>query len=91
MVLEAEPFLLFQRGEKGIIKRFDNLPYPLFLEEGNSNIHRKTEIPMTFIEYLKLKKNIADPESQDLNDLMDDYYDDYMMYLKGVKEGCSTK
>jgi len=46
---------------------------------------------MTFIEYLKMKKGIADPESQDLNDLMDDYYDDYMMYLKGVKDGCSTK
>lgn len=45
---------------------------------------------MTFLDYVKIKKGI-DPEGKDLNDLMDDYYDDYLMYLRGTKEGCGPK
>ncbi len=46
---------------------------------------------MTFIQYLKMKKGIEDAESRDLNELMDDYYDEYLMFLKGIKDGCGTK
>lgn len=42
---------------------------------------------MTFLQYLKIKKKI-DTESEDLDDLMDEYYDEYLDYLKGVKDGC---
>lgn len=42
---------------------------------------------MTFTQYIKIKKGI-DPEEKDLSDLMDEYYDEYMEYLKGVKDGC---
>lgn len=42
---------------------------------------------MTFNEYLKVKKGI-DPESRDLMDLMDEYYDEYQDFLMGVKDGC---
>ncbi len=42
---------------------------------------------MTFAEFLKIKKSI-DPEGKDMMDLMDEYYDEYQDYLKGVKDGC---
>ncbi|HLC18895.1 MAG TPA: hypothetical protein VJM57_07780 [Thermodesulfobacteriota bacterium] len=42
---------------------------------------------MTFIQYLKVKKGMETDE-KDLMELMDEYYDEYMEYLKGVKEGC---
>lgn len=43
---------------------------------------------MTFIEYLKIKKGI-DTEGKNAFDFMDEYYDEYMEYLRGVKDGCS--
>ncbi len=42
---------------------------------------------MTFMQFLKIKKEI-DPEGKDLDDLMDDYYEEYQDFLKGVKDGC---
>ena len=42
---------------------------------------------MTFNEYLKVKKEI-DPAQRDLSDLTEEYYDEYLEYLRGVKEGC---
>ncbi|MEK7773840.1 MAG: hypothetical protein AAB307_05785 [Deltaproteobacteria bacterium] len=45
---------------------------------------------MTFLQYVKQKKGI-DPEGKDLNELMNEYYDDYLMFLRGVKDGCSPK
>lgn len=45
---------------------------------------------MTFKEYLKLKKGI-DTEGKDVFEFMDDYYDEYMAFLKGVKDGCGPK
>ncbi|GMR04332.1 MAG: hypothetical protein BMS9Abin23_0228 [Thermodesulfobacteriota bacterium] len=42
---------------------------------------------MTFLQFLKIKKKI-DPEGKDLDDLMDDYYDEYTEFLKGQKDGC---
>ncbi len=45
---------------------------------------------MTFTDFLKQKKNI-DPEGKDLNELMDEYYDEYLMCMKGVKDGCSAE
>lgn len=45
---------------------------------------------MTFGEFLKLKKGI-DPEGKDLDDLMDEYYDEYTLFLRGVKDGCGPK
>ena len=44
---------------------------------------------MTFSQFLKLKKGI-DQEEKDLNDLMDEYYDEYLEFLKGVKDGCAS-
>lgn len=43
---------------------------------------------MTFKEYLKIKKNI-DMEGKEVFEFMDDYYDEYMAFLRGVKDGCS--
>ena len=45
---------------------------------------------MTFAQFLKLKKGI-DPEGKDLGDLMDEYYDEYTLFLRGVKDGCGPK
>lgn len=45
---------------------------------------------MTFTQYLKVKKEI-DPEGKDLDDLMDEYYDEYTAYLRSVKDGCNAK
>ncbi|MBI5343819.1 MAG: hypothetical protein HZB83_00510 [Deltaproteobacteria bacterium] len=45
---------------------------------------------MTFTQFLKVKKGI-DPECKDLDDLMDEYYDEYTGYLMGVKDGCGPK
>lgn len=45
---------------------------------------------MTFLQYLQIKKKI-DTEGKDLMDLTDEYYDEYMDFLKGVKDGCSPK
>ncbi len=42
---------------------------------------------MTFTQYLKIKKEI-DPDSREMSDLMDEYYDDYMEYLSKLKDGC---
>lgn len=44
---------------------------------------------MTFKEWLKIKKNI-DTEGKDVFDFMDDFYDEYMAFLKGVKDGCGS-
>lgn len=43
---------------------------------------------MTFVEFLKVKKEI-DPEGQDIDELMSDHYDEYAEYLHQLKEGCS--
>lgn len=45
---------------------------------------------MTFNQYLKVKLGI-DPESAELDELMDEHYDEYMEYLKGVKDGCGPE
>ncbi len=45
---------------------------------------------MTFIQFLKIKKGI-DPEGKDLNELMNEYYDEYTSFLMGTKDGCSPK
>ena len=45
---------------------------------------------MTFIEFLKVKKEI-DVDRKKAMDYMDDYYDEYLMYLRGVKDGCAPK
>ncbi len=42
---------------------------------------------MTFTQYLKAKKDV-DPDSREMSDLMDEYYDDYMEFLRGLKDGC---
>lgn len=44
---------------------------------------------MTFKEFLKQKKNI-DTDNIDPMELMDDYYDEYKLFLTGVKDGCSA-
>lgn len=50
----------------------------------------KRRLEMTFLQYVKQKKGV-DPEGKDLNELMNEYYDDYLMYLRGVKDGCGPK
>ncbi len=45
---------------------------------------------MTFLEYLRVKKGL-DTDSMDFNDLMDEYYEEYVEYLQGVKDGCGPK
>jgi len=45
---------------------------------------------MTFLQYLQIKKKI-DTKDKDLMDLTDEYYDEYMDFLKGMKDGCSQK
>ncbi|MBI5810725.1 MAG: hypothetical protein HZB21_06020 [Deltaproteobacteria bacterium] len=45
---------------------------------------------MTFTQFLKVKKGI-DPDGKDLDDLMDEYYDEYTGYLREVKDGCGPK
>ncbi|MFQ5441369.1 MAG: hypothetical protein ACE5EB_01440 [Thermodesulfobacteriota bacterium] len=42
---------------------------------------------MTFLQFLKIKKEI-ETEGKDLGDLMDEYYEEYTEFLKGVKDGC---
>ena len=43
---------------------------------------------MTFNEFLKIKKKI-DPETQDIDELMAEHYDEYTEFLMTLKEGCS--
>lgn len=45
---------------------------------------------MTFAQYLKIKKNI-DPDGKDMMELTDDYYDEYLEFMRGVKDGCGPK
>ncbi len=42
---------------------------------------------MTFIEFLKKRKKI-DPEGKDLDELMDEYYDEYIAFMRTLKDGC---
>ncbi|MDH4226807.1 MAG: hypothetical protein OEV59_03500 [Deltaproteobacteria bacterium] len=42
---------------------------------------------MTFIEFLKKKKDI-DPDTRDLDELMDEYYEEYKAFMTGLKDGC---
>ncbi len=42
---------------------------------------------MTFLEFLKVKKGIA-TDGKHISEFMDDYYDEYLAFLKGVKDGC---
>ena len=44
---------------------------------------------MTFLEFLKIKKDI-DAAEGDLDELMDEYYDEYSDFLATIKDGCST-
>ncbi len=56
----------------------------------NEEIRKKINFQggkMTFTQYLKAKKGI-DPDSKEMSDLMDEYYDDYMEYLSKLKDGC---
>lgn len=43
---------------------------------------------MTFLEFLKIKKEI-DPSEKDMGELMAEHYDEYLQYLLTVKEDCS--
>ena len=45
---------------------------------------------MTFLEFLKIKKGI-DTDGKQMFEFMYDYYDEYLLYLRGVKEGCGPK
>ncbi len=45
---------------------------------------------MTFLEYLRVKKGL-DTEKRDFGELMDRYYDEYIEYLQGVKDGCGPE
>ena len=45
---------------------------------------------MSFLEWLKIKKGI-DTTDKNVFDFMDEYYDEYMLFLKGTKDGCSPK
>jgi len=45
---------------------------------------------MSFLDWLKVKKGI-DTEGKTIADFMDDYYDEYLIFLKGTKDGCSPK
>lgn len=45
---------------------------------------------MTFIEFLKVKKDI-DPEARDMDELMAEHYDEYTDYLMHLKEGCDPE
>ena len=45
---------------------------------------------MTFIEFLKIKKEI-DPEGRDLSELTDEYYEEYTEYLMAQKDGCGPE
>ncbi|MCK5236791.1 MAG: hypothetical protein KAR06_07380 [Deltaproteobacteria bacterium] len=42
---------------------------------------------MNFKEFLKIKKEV-DPETEDMNELMDKYYDEYTEFMMGLKDGC---
>lgn len=42
---------------------------------------------MTFLEFLKVKKGIV-MDGKQIFEFMDDYYDEYLTFLKGVKDGC---
>ncbi len=44
---------------------------------------------MTFLEYLRVKKGI-DTADREMDSLMDEYYDEYIEYLRGVKDGCGS-
>ncbi len=45
---------------------------------------------MTFLEFLKIKKKI-DTDGKNVFDFMDEYYDEYLIYLKQTKDGCGPK
>lgn len=45
---------------------------------------------MTFKEFLKIKKGI-DTDSKNVFEFMDDYYDEYQDFLRGIKDGCGPK
>lgn len=45
---------------------------------------------MTFKEFLKIKKGI-DTDSRNVFEFMDDYYDEYLAFLRGIKDGCGPK
>ncbi len=42
---------------------------------------------MTFLEFLKRKKGI-DMEGKEIFEFMDEYYDEYLAFLRGDKDGC---
>lgn len=43
---------------------------------------------MTFKEFLKQKKDIK-WEGYDIDDLMDEHYEEYIEFMRGQKDGCS--
>ncbi len=45
---------------------------------------------MTFIEFLKIKKEI-DPEGHDMDELMADHYEEYTDFLLTQKESCTPE
>lgn len=45
---------------------------------------------MTFNEFLKVKKGI-DPAEFELDELMENYYDEYTDFLSALKDGCGPE
>jgi len=45
---------------------------------------------MTFMEFIRQKKEI-DIEGKNPFDFMDEYYEEYMEFMKGIKDGCGPK
>lgn len=48
------------------------------------------EDAVTFLEFLKQKKGI-NTDGKNMFEFMDDYYDEYLSFLRGVKDGCGPK
>jgi hypothetical protein len=44
---------------------------------------------MTFIEFLKVKKDI-NPDAHDMDELMAEHYDEYTEFLLTQKDGCGA-
>lgn len=45
---------------------------------------------MTFAEFLKVKKKV-DVEGSDMDELMDEYYDEYTKFMMQLKDGCGPE
>jgi hypothetical protein len=45
---------------------------------------------VTFTEFLRIKKGI-DSDGKDISEFTAVYYDEYVEYLKGLKDGCGDE